>query len=239
MIGLSKNGRDPVPSQITWASMPSMLDVCFILHELISLLNLLNLHLLFVKLRLFFCATVWKSACCWFFLVDFLIWLWFDALKSLLCHSFSPIFWWKCSMFNSTNPNDSWKASIRLNHWIPMNPHEISGFFYRFSLREPPKTSRGKNAELGPCDDPVAFAQFAGILHLGLVTLGFFHGKSMANIWGIWEIYGKLYVFRIWGYSMIKPGQMKCFGDFGKYLGDTGRIYLIEWGLDEILLLWC
>jgi len=60
----------------------------------------------------------------------------------------------------------------------------ISGF----SLREPPHPTappRGKNAELGPCDDPVAFAQFAGILHLGLVTLGFFHGKSMANIWGI------------------------------------------------------
>ena len=40
-----------MPSQIIWASMPSMLHVCFILHEFISLLNLLNLHLLFVKLR--------------------------------------------------------------------------------------------------------------------------------------------------------------------------------------------
>ena len=30
----------------------------------------------------------------------------------------------------------------------------------------------GKSSALGPCDDPVAFAQFAGILLLGVLTSG-------------------------------------------------------------------
>ena len=89
-----------------------------------------------------------------------------------------------------------------------MKSYEISifsGYLRVFPKGTTPPTAppRGKNAELGPCDDPVAFAQFAGILHLGQRLWDFFMGNR-------WQISG--------GYPLMST----------QILGGTPPIFIIH-----------